>query len=234
MLWDFGSIFLLSTHSSVFFLVSFPMDVVLLIISAMQSAVILGILKSPENETGIWPVALSSIRNYTWPLIRLALLLMLAVWVFVIPISMVVAFSGKTLISPHNYVFHVLFVFLAILYLAFIKFALAEPLIVVENMRAIDSLKKSWEMTKGRFGYVFGCYVFLGTAEYFAQQLLDHFASSASFGVVNLINHIINGLVGCLWVLMAWCMYWRIKGHEAQSTSFEVPNLSAPASPSAP
>jgi magnesium-transporting ATPase (P-type) len=201
-----------SNQSLLLSVVTLVLSLFIFAISAMKTAAILGMLK--ESQAEIWLTIKDNIQNYTWTLIRVQILLALIAWIVVIPISMFVGFYGKELISPNNYFLKVLVIFFAILYLVFIKFALADPVVVVEGLRARASLKRSWQMTRGRFGYVLGCYVFLGTADYFLNTEFGNFSDTSL--TVTIILNIVNELFSCLWVLLGWAMYQQIKAVEAE------------------
>ncbi len=53
----------------------------------------------------------------------------------------------------------VVVIFMQISFLLFAKYALADPLIVYEKMGARAALRRSWEMTRGNYGYVGACYL---------------------------------------------------------------------------
>ena len=56
-------------------------------------------------------------------------------------------------------------VLVEIVFLLLLKYALANPLVVVEDLSAPTALAVSWRMTKRRFAYVFGCYLLIGSVE---------------------------------------------------------------------
>jgi hypothetical protein len=175
---------------------------------AIKTAAILGVLKTSPSRADLVPVIRTSIRTYTWTLIRLSILLMLITFVVTIPFSL----AAVALISMHVHVFvvQILLVMIAILYLVFIKYALANPLIVVEDMRARQALVKSWEMTKGRFWYVLGCYVLLGTAEYSISSVFTHFVPETP-KLFEIPLDTLNDFCESVWVLVAWRMYLQIR-----------------------
>jgi len=213
--------------------VTIPLSLLIFVIGVIKAAAILGVLKEPRAE--IWPVIITHIRKYTWTLIRVQILLAIVPFVFGLVISIVVAASGPKLISSASGVMQFVLVFFAILYLVFIKFALANPLVVVEGMRARQSLRESWQMTRGRFGYVFGCYVILGTVDYFLNMLFDYFDQFSPGHGIATAGHVMTELFGCLWIVLGWTMYQQIKSVDAgEKVALGAPiNLSPPESPSA-
>lgn len=196
-------------------IVTLILSILLFIVASMKTAAILGVLKDPQSD--IWAAIKGSIQEYTWTLIKVQILLSLLAWIVVIPVSIIIALGGQTVTSSNNYFLQIIFVFFAIIYLVFIKFALVQPLVVVEGRRARESLKISWQMTRGRFGYVFGCYVILGAVEYFLERWFGGF-DLVSLGWI-ILSSIVNALFGCLWILLGWTMYHQIKSVEAEGVT---------------
>jgi hypothetical protein len=190
--------------------------VVQFVISAMTTAAVLGVLKSPQNDSEFWSIIKLNIKAYTGTLIRLSLLLALFASAVTMPFGFAIAAFDLSKPTSFGLLIKLFAFFIAILYLVFVKFALANPLVVVEGKNAIDAIIDSWEMTKGRFGYVLGCYVFLGTADYFAISLFGY-VGPGGFGFIEIAGNIVAGIFGCLWDLMAWCMYQQIKACYASS-----------------
>ena len=209
----------LGLYSALFSVFSLLMVLIDIAIAAMVAAVILGVLKAPSPAG--WLTIKVSIRSYTWRLIILSILLAIIACLVTIPFSFIIAFYGFSAtehgpgIVAHNYFIDFMIMLMAILYLLFVKYALADPLIVIEGMGPLAALKRSWQMTRGRFGYVLGCYVFLGTAEYFIGALLRNYESPHRFTWVKAIELLITSVLTCYWILLAWCMYWRIKQADA-------------------
>jgi hypothetical protein len=102
-----------------------------------------------------------------------------------------------------------------LLFLIFLKYALADPLVVVENLKADTALAVSWRMTRNRFGFVFGCYLLVGILEAIvaggAERLFHEFGIAA-LGVV------IGEIARTYWYALPWVMYLRIKAGEEQPT----------------
>ncbi|MCE0496860.1 MAG: glycerophosphoryl diester phosphodiesterase membrane domain-containing protein [Methylacidiphilales bacterium] len=140
-------------------------------------------------------------RTYTWTLFRLTLLLGLIACLVAIPFIFI-----NTTIKPSN----TSRVFFIAFFLLLLKYALADPLVVVENMGARQALKRSWEMTKGHFVYVLGCYLFLWGGTWLIDWPLGKLDVDRLTGV-DFIFQLIRSLIDTLWVVMSWCMYLRIK-----------------------
>ena len=100
-----------------------------------------------------------------------------------------------------------------VIYLVLIKYALAYPLAVDQQLTATRALKRSWKMTRGHFWYVLFCYVLMALAHFTLNQLfmtpwLDaHVPWSLSF----FIKHIADGFFNSLWIILGWQMYLEIK-----------------------
>ena len=104
-----------------------------------------------------------------------------------------------------------LFIFGMGFYLVLIKYALAYPLVTVENLGAGKALTQSWKMTKNHFWYVAGCYVIL-----WAVQWAISWTIALPYGLSWEWLLVQSGLalVNSLWVILSWCMYLRIKKTE--------------------
>ena len=224
----------LGFYSALFDAFALLMALIGILTAAGVAAVILGVLKTTPPAT--WATVSMSIRYYTWPLIILSVLLGIIAFLITLPFSFVVAFYGfgslghGSKVVEQSYFIKLLAVLMAILYLIFVKYALADPLIVIEEMEPLTALKRSWQMTRGRFWYVLGCYVLVGTTEYFMLLPFQIYESPHSFNCAKAIDLLISGAFTCYWVLLAWCMYWRIRDAENPATEA---TLSPPESPSA-
>jgi hypothetical protein len=191
-----------------------------LLTRSIASASLLGVLKTAPDDGPVWPTVRASLRRYIWPLLILALLLSIIACLIVVPFSFLIAFFGIRMTNA-TYLFGFLGFLFAVLYLVFAKYALADPLVVVENMNPLAALGKSWRMTRGRFGYVIGSYVFVGTAEYFLTASFQHFEVMGTFGWSDAVDQVIGSLFACYWILLAWVMYVRIR--ESETTPPPVP-----------
>jgi hypothetical protein len=175
--------------------------------SVLNSAAILGLLAKSEQITA-WFAIRNSIEANTWTLYRLFWLLALIVVLLFLPFVWLVRLFGSAKIIT---------LFVVGLYLIFIKYALADPLVVAENMGAVAALKRSWKMTKDHFWYVAGCYLFLGLSNWLIGWMLKWMVTSpfnvggyrmlAADQLVALCLHLIQPM----WIISAWCMYREIK-----------------------
>jgi hypothetical protein len=221
--------------SSIF---SFLKIVVEIMIEAVVTASILGVLTISPSAAGVWDAIKGSTRRFAWRLaILMILLCLIAVVVVTIPLTLIIAII--TVAAPHgsathpegNYFVEFTVALMAILYLIFVKYALANPLVVVEDMNPLPALRRSWQMTRGHFGYVLGCYVIVGTAEYFISYFFDLSGATNSFTWAEATNHLFVSIMNCYWILLAWCMFWRIRDAENAAAA---PTLSPPEWPSGP
>jgi hypothetical protein len=195
---------------AVFLLTTFA---VYLILSAISTAAILGILGRPAPDSLPWPAMRRSIAANTWSLCCVGLALCL---VFIIPRTLVMVSLPLFRIIPTHRIDGL---FLG-LYAIMVKFALADPLVVVERKRAGAALGRSWQMTRGAFWYVLGCYVFFPAIDQLLHWLFKsiHFLSSlpSLFGVlVNLVYDVVSPFS----VIVSWVMYNQIKAARPDDTA---------------
>jgi len=178
-----------------------------LLLDAVTVAAILGLLRKDSLEKTAWAAAGSSITNYTWTLFRLLILIGLIFIPFALLIGLAVSILGAN---------KFILIFAIGFYLVLIKYALADPLVVVENLGAWDALKRSWEMTKGHFRYVMGCYLFLGLGAWLIIWLISLPFPDAD-NEMSLPVEFASHLIDSLWIVLSWSMYVRIKEAEAQA-----------------
>jgi len=81
-------------------------------------------------------------------------------------------------------------------------------------LNPLAALGRSWQMTRGRFGYVVGCYIFVSAGEYFLTLLFQHFEQPSVVALANVADALVNGMLGCYWIFLAWVMYVHIKATE--------------------
>jgi hypothetical protein len=146
----------------------------------------------------------SSVRDYTWVLFRLLLLIGLIALAAMIPFLFLIRWLHSVpLIS-----FAIAFV-----YLVLIKYALAYPLAVNEQLNARQALKRSWEMTRGHFWYVFACYLLMALAHFTLNQLFTTpwLDAQVPWSLSFFIQHITDGFFNSLWIILGWQMYLEIK-----------------------
>jgi hypothetical protein len=205
-------------------------SVVILILIGAKSAAIIGVLKEPASP---WRSALSCIRLNTWTLVRVKILLGLVAGLFLLPVYAISKTMG-TLDVTHSQSHKFAFGFMAIIYFIFAKYALTDPLVVLEKSKAAVAFEKSWEMTRGRFLYVLGCILALTALNIFVNSVLQHFGDIKSPNLLGLSHHFISDLIDSLSIFVAWEMYWRIKAIRATPPPFAPPpTQSPPESPSA-
>jgi hypothetical protein len=113
---------------------------------------------------------------------------------------------------------------LAFVYLVLIKYALAFPLVVDEQLNARQALKRSWQMTRGHFWYVLLCYLVMASVhiavnQLFASPWLDaHIPFSFSF----FVKHAVGAFFDSLWIVLGWQMYLDIKNADAPPATAPV------------
>ena len=173
-------------------------------LEATKAAAILGVLRRDSPQSTALGAANSSIQKYTWTLLRLMILIGLTFIPMLVLISIVVRVLGA---NKYAVVFALGF------YLVLIKYALAYPLVVIENLKARDALWQSWEMTKGHFGYVLGCYLFLGLSQWLIRWTISSPINGSDSGLswAWILVQFCLMLIESLWIVLSWCMYLRIK-----------------------
>lgn len=99
-----------------------------------------------------------------------------------------------------------------LLLLVMLKYALADPLVVVEELKAMSALSASWRMTKNRFGYVFGCYFLLAIAIgtiYFLSGYGTRWFHAPIWKAPS--SEVFFRLMDTIWYPLPWIMYLRIR-----------------------
>jgi hypothetical protein len=186
------------------------------LLGSVKTAAILGLLRKESLGKTFVAAVGSSIHQHTWTLLRLMLLIALTFIPFALLISIIVRLMGAN---------KFMVVFAMGFYLVLIKYALAYPLVVVENLNAKDALVQSWKMTKGHFRYVLGCYLFLWLGQWLINWRLpwNLNGSSSGLGWDHIPLQLGVALLEPMWIILSWSMYLRIK-------EVDAPNLiSAPA-----
>jgi len=177
-----------------------------MIAGALSSAGILGLLKAQSSGMKSWNSIKDCVRTYTWTLLRVVMILTFIGAIFfaivqTIYIFLVWPFSPKRFPDTAT--------MMGALYLIFVKYALADPLVVIEGRGALDALAQSWRMTRGHFWYVLGCYAFLWLAIWLVHWpfvKLEHRIIVIEFPV-----QLLRVWLDSLWVVIAWVMYFKIK-----------------------
>lgn len=188
-------------------LVSFAVLLVGVILDAANRAAVLALLTQTSGEVSVWRPIWNNIQDFTWTLFRVSLLLVGVAILLLIPVCLLIKLFGSG---------NLVTVFATAMFLIFAKYALADPLVVLENMGARAALKRSWEMTRGHFWYVAGCYLFLGGMMWFAEWLVEPplHDRQASMAGASLMIHFCFALADNIWIIIAWVMYHRIKTEE--------------------
>jgi hypothetical protein len=176
-----------------------------LLFPAVSTAAILGVLTRPATESASWPAMRQSIAANTWTLARLYFLIAV---IAALPMVLIVFAVAELKIKAPS----LLAVWFFALYLILVKYALADPLVVVEGMDARAALKRSWQMTRGALWYVLGCYAFLAVLQMILRWLFAPTnLRSATSGWSGLLADVAEEVVAPLWVIVSWVMYNQIK-----------------------
>jgi len=190
-----------------------PLLVITFILQAVCRAAVIGVLAEPAPELALTALR-TAIRTRTWTLVRVSILLIL----IAIPVEIVFGMFATMFIGIKSpgvvAVFSIAF---GVLFIIFLKYALADPLVVTRGIRARESLQISWRMTRGHFGYVLLCYLLLGgvlAVMGFASDKLSHAVTTPY--LVSVVASLINTLLATTWIVLAWVMYTRIMEAEAQ------------------
>jgi hypothetical protein len=181
-----------------------------LFFGAVTDAALLGILRQPDHAGR--QLILSSVRAYTWVLFRLILLIGIIAVLAMAPFLVLVHWLHLIPLASFAVTF---------LYLVLIKYALAYPLAVDENLNAREALKRSWEMTRGHFWYVLFCYLLMAAAHIAMNQLftIPWLDPSVVGSPPFFLKHLAEGFFDSLWMILGWQMYVEIKAADQASAS---------------
>jgi hypothetical protein len=115
---------------------------------------------------------------------------------------------------------------MAILWMIFLKYSLADPLVVVENCYAWEALRQSWYMTRNHVTYVAANYIVLGSTLVLIGRAVDYYLPDGWLGylVFDLYQLPLN-IMQIIWVSLAWAMYRRIKVADANPGALSEPPL---------
>lgn len=196
-------------HSAAHSLIGLIGLIGMFLFDAVYIAAIIGLLSKPSSGKAPWPIIWNSIKTYTWTLCRLDFLLVLIAFLAAIPFALLLV-----ILKPSSVVWSLLLGVIFVL----IKYALAYPFVVVENMGARQALKRSWKMTRRHFGYVFGCYFFLWLVGWSIGQISGSNAPDIAEQTAGIffLKKFVAYLIDSLWVIMSWCMYLQVKAADAQ------------------
>jgi len=177
---------------------------------AFNPAAILGLMRRQTLGTTVVSAVFGNIKKYTWTLFRLQILIAFTAIIMLIPLVAIGRMLAVLQVILPLKMYSIFGVGLA---LVLLKYALADPLIVVENFGAWNALKRSWVMTKGHFWYVAGCYLFLGAGNWILNWLFSALLKDTDSGLnwLWLSTHLGLRLFDSLWIILSWCIYLRIK-----------------------
>jgi len=181
----------------------------------MITVAVLGLLKNQSLGKTAWAPDWRTIETYSWPLIRLFILIALMIILF----GTAVVVIGMGLGLPKGIVLAV-FAFLSVLIC--IKFGLAAPLAVGETLSAVDSLRQSWELSNRHFWYLAGCLFFLALGDGVFYVGTTWPLQGLFWGAV--LVAFVTKLLGMMWSILTWCMYLRIKKADAPAIPEAVAN----------
>jgi len=178
-----------------------------LFLSAINAAAILGLLKGRRMREPGWISLYGGVKNYTWTLMLMMLLLTLLAIPFVLLFFLLSLMLSASFGMAGGRIAVVIGV---TLYLALLKYALADPLIVLENRDAWDALEQSWVMTRGFLWYVIGCYLVLGLLQFGVTLGIGSFSATLK-GPGTWLLELTPYVFAPLWIVMGWCMYFDIR-----------------------
>ena len=204
--------------------ISVAVFVLIFVFGAMKAAGILGVLKQSNPQGKLWPTVATSIHCYSGQLLKLQFLLTLIALAITVPVEALL-----WLVPVGLEIAGVLTAAVAIIYLIFLKFALAFPLVVMADLEAEAALKRSWHLTRAHFFYVLGCYVTLAGLEYLLNQGIRHLPYDLYAGLLGWGLKIFSDMLDSLWIILGWRMYQRIM--EAESHEPPPIDLLAPMNP---
>jgi hypothetical protein len=163
-------------------------------------------LLSKQSPEKTWLVVVNGVQRSTISLIGVQLFLCIFAILLMIPVALIF------------YVSHILFglsplaaVLGELIFLIFLKYALANPLVVAEKLNADAALHVSWRMTRNRFAFVFGCYLIVGVVEW-AINYLARLLEVQPW--ISPATHFLSLFMSTYWFVLSWVMYVRIKAAE--------------------
>lgn len=181
------------------------------ILDAVKNAALIYAIINPGPLR--WPEIRNSINRFGARLVGVHLLIGIIGGLAVAAVSCCVAYF-RIFEAPK--VVTLLAIALAIMWLIFLKYALADPLVVNENFFAMDALRRSWQMTRSHVTYVAANYIVVGIvfalAEYAYQYCLPQ--NWSAFLIAGIYSLAVNAFA-LVWITLAWCMYQRIKEADA-------------------
>ncbi len=116
-----------------------------LLFHAGKVAGVVGLLtRDPSQESPLHSIYVT-IKSHVWTLVRLIFLIGLTYFSVLLPVTIIIHH-----LDASRYAVVIALGF----YVVLVKYALAYPLVVVEKLNARSALQRSWQMTKGQFGYI--------------------------------------------------------------------------------
>ncbi len=181
-----------------------------LLVIGIKPAAILCALAYPEKP---WRSALQSVRTNTWTLVRVCILIAFVAALFILPVVAITQLFVALGFTPYRGKNPTLLLG-TIVYLVLVKYALADPIVVIEKVNARAALEKSWKMTKSRFWYVLGCILALSAIDFISRGVFSQFGDLEVKDYVGVGYCSASAVIECFSILVAWCMYWRIRDAE--------------------
>jgi hypothetical protein len=188
------------------------------IFEAIGIAATLSLFARPSPDKP-WLVMVRGVRGYTGQLVGVQVLLCLLAIVLMVPIMMLIWATDAIFDSAP-----VGIILGELIFLIFLKYALANPLVVAENFTAASALEVSWRMTRHRFVFVFGCYLIVGITEWVLNYSMGYVAlhlgvPNRGWAEILFLSRFLN----TYWFVLAWVMYRRIKTADDRSVEPAAP-----------
>lgn len=190
------------------------------IFQAMGMAAALSLLRNQSGERK-WLVIARGMYQYTGQLVGVQMLLALLVILIFIPVGglslwlrSAFELSAFWLLLPYG------------MCLVLLKYALANPLVVAENLKPGPALKTSWAMTRSHFGFVFGCYLIVGVLDWLISFGSVYPAAEAWTFFRVWIRPLLLPFVQIAqtyWYVLPWVMYVRIKSASGEGIAAREP-----------
>jgi len=192
------------------------LGVAIFIMDAMKNAALFTALANGGPSQ--WSLLRDSMNRFAARLVGVHVSIEVIGVIVVVPLSFSVAFFGIYESSTFVTFFSVA---MAILWVIFLKYSLADPLVVIENRYAWDALRQSWYMTRNHLSYVAANYIVLGVPLALIGIAVGRYLPEGWLGVLaddlyRLPLHILQAS----WVTLAWAMYRRIKIADENSGAF--------------
>jgi membrane-anchored glycerophosphoryl diester phosphodiesterase (GDPDase) len=155
-----------------------------------------------------WLVAAQSVRRHSGQLLGVQVLITLIAMLLMVPFGL--AFFLVKFFGGFGLIF---FMMGELVFLILLKYALASPFVVVENLTATSALVVSWTMTRHRFGFVLGCYLLAGVVDGSIRAVTTLISAPTYLsGVISLPLLVIS----TYWYVLPWVMYLCIREAEQE------------------